>query len=59
MLKKSASTKKVEVEAKVEITKVWSLLNLDLDLSLLYLLEARLNILQGCTAVLVLGYTCR
>jgi hypothetical protein len=34
MLKKSASTKKVEVQAKVEIKKVRSLLNLDLSLSL-------------------------
>jgi hypothetical protein len=34
MLGKSASTKKVEVQAKVEKKRVWSSLNLDLDLSL-------------------------
>jgi hypothetical protein len=34
MLKKSASAKKVEVQAKVEIRRVRSSLNLDLDLSL-------------------------
>ena len=38
-LKKSASTKKVEVQAKVEITRVWSLLNLDLGLILLHSLR--------------------
>jgi hypothetical protein len=35
VLKKSASTKKVEVQAKVEIKRVCSSLNLDLDLILL------------------------
>ncbi len=39
MLKKSASTKKVEVQAKAEMKKVRGLLNLDLDLSLLDLLR--------------------
>ena len=34
MREKSASTKKVEVQAKAEIKKVRSSLNLDLDLSL-------------------------
>ena len=34
MLKKPANTKKVEAQAKVEIKKVGSSLNLDLDLSL-------------------------
>ena len=33
MLKQSANTKKVEAQAKVEIKRVGSLLNLDLDLS--------------------------
>jgi len=32
MLKKPASTNKVEVQAKVEIKRVWSSLNLDLIL---------------------------
>jgi hypothetical protein len=53
MLKKVASTKKVEVQAKVEIKKVRSLLNLslNLDLSLYQKLRlcwmAFLSILRG------------
>jgi hypothetical protein len=57
MLKKSASTKKVEVQAKVEKKRVWSSLNLDLDLSLSQKLRPCwtkfLSILWECLIVVV------
>jgi len=48
MLKKSASAKKVEVQAKVEIKRAWSSLNLDLSLprALRPCLTALLSILR-------------
>ena len=46
MLKKPASTNKVEVQAKVEIKRVWSSLNLDLNLSLVHSLRASHSIIS-------------